>query len=204
MVGVAATLLLLLKWYVVTTATQLMPRVVTTQGPAAPAVVGSAQSHAVSGLAGVGDVASSDAAVYDAIEDQVRARMRPEPMDISGSGAFQDALLIELSQQRVDVVSVEAPVVSWVGVHKDLPETVEVRVRFRSRQGEIDRELAAIGLVVGRYVRSYHLDIPRFEVIIEGVNGSTRRLGVDPEMARRFYLKRISMLGFLRTVLGGE
>ena len=135
--------------------------------------------------------------VLDRMEDELRAQMRPGIVDVKARGDLEDSLLIELRWMHVDVRSVDAKVTKWVGRKQDAPGTAELRVRFKSRAGELDRELAGIGLVVGKYVQHYSLEVPRFEVLVEGLGSTPRMQAVDAKAARLFYLQRQSLVEFL-------
>ena len=97
-----------------------------------------------------------------------------------------------LSELRVDAV-----VTSWSGKKNDIPRSAEVQVGFRSRAGELDRELAAVGLIVGRYIQSYGLDLARFEVLLDAGDAGVRRWPIDPAQSRNYYIQRVSLPDFL-------
>jgi hypothetical protein len=96
-------------------------------------------------------------------------------------------------------LGVEAAVVAWEGKKGEVPRTAEIRVRIRT-DGELDRELASVALVVGKYVHSYNLDVPRLEVLISGVDEAPRRQIIDAGRARLLYAERLSLLDFLTTM----
>ena len=133
---------------------------------------------------------------YAQIEEDLRTQMRGDIREVLDPGGLEDALLIELRSVRVDVASVEARITAWTGRKGDVPKTAELRVRVRSR-GELDRELAGTGLIVGKYVQHYGLDVPLFEVWLDGAGGAGRLTRMDPEMARLFYLKRLDLGEYL-------
>ena len=71
-------------------------------------------------------------------------------------------------------------------------------LRFRS--GELDRELSAVGLVVGKYIQRYSLDVGHFEVVIEQPGGMLLGYVMDPEAARKLYIQRIDLVTFLESL----
>jgi len=179
----------LVHWYVKTTATWVPPAK-ETASTAAAHVSGSTSTLPAAPVMG-------EDAVYDRMEDEIRADMMMDFLDVAQPGDLEDVLLIELRKVHVDVVRVDANVVTWTGRHKDVPQVAEIRIRFRSHPEEIDRELAAIAMVVGKYVQHFNLEVPRFEVVFDGIGDTSRRQILDPEKARQLYLQRISMLDFL-------
>ncbi len=131
------------------------------------------------------------------LEDELRARMRPRPQEVSATASLEDALYVELSRMSLRRLRVEAQVLTWAGRKVQEPKVAEVVVRFESA-GELDRELAAIGLVMGKYVQAYGIEVPRFEAIVEGLDELPRRQSIDAERARLFYVERIGVVDFLR------
>jgi hypothetical protein len=106
-------------------------------------------------------------------------------------GQLEDAVMIELQQLGVRVVRVRAPVTRWTGRKDDDPAAAEVHVTFRSGD-DLDAELGAIQLVVGRYKIAYTLDIPVVEAILEDDEG-TRATRLDAGRAERFAQGRIGL-----------
>jgi hypothetical protein len=134
---------------------------------------------------------------YRLLEDELRVQLRTEPLRIAGPGDFEDALTIELRRVHVDLTRVEAPIRVWGGKKQDVPQVAEVVLAFTSRPGELDRELAGIALVVGRYVAQHEMEVPRFEVYVEGVSSEPRRIAMNAESASRFFLQRITLTQLL-------
>lgn len=134
---------------------------------------------------------------YRLLEDELRVQLRTEPLHIAGPGDFEDALTIELRRVHVDLTRVEAPIRVWGGKKQDVPQVAEVVLAFTSRPGELDRELAGIALVVGRYVAQHGMEVPRFDVYVEGVSAEPRRIAMNAESAQRFFLQRITLTQLL-------
>jgi hypothetical protein len=129
-------------------------------------------------------------------EAELRGRLPPVPRPIKEPGALGDALMLEMTQLGVGVSTVDARVVKWVGRKQDEPKTVEVRVAFRP-SADPSRDLGAIGLVVGRYMRVYRLEVP----ILEVTDTSTlSRSMVDSAQAEAWYLSRLPLVRFLEAV----
>ncbi len=135
------------------------------------------------------------------IDGELRARMRPRPQEVKVAGQLENALYVELSRMELRNLRVEAQVLNWSGRKDPIPKVAEVVIRFESR-GELDRELAAIGLVMGKYVQAFSMAVPRLEAIIEGIDNVPRRQVIDGERARLFYIQRISMVEFLQGMRG--
>ncbi|MFN7147651.1 MAG: hypothetical protein ACK4YP_28035, partial [Myxococcota bacterium] len=130
------------------------------------------------------------------LDAELRKSLSPTPRAVKKAGDLSDALLLELVQQRVQVVAADGLVTKWIGRLGDEPKTAEVRVRYRSG-GDMSRELGAIALVVGRYKRFYHLEMPVFEVTEEGTGGVTT---IDPDKAEAYYQARLTLEELLGSI----
>ncbi len=134
---------------------------------------------------------------YDTMEDELRSRMVTGEFEVRSDDALEMALMVELSRLRVDLVRANAPILEWGGRRGDVPLRAEIRIWFESQPADLDRELAAVGLVIGRYVQRFSLDVSVFEILIQDPDGTIRTRSLDPELARAFYLQRISLLKYL-------
>jgi hypothetical protein len=135
--------------------------------------------------------------LYDKMELELRDRLMPGCLTISREDDLDAALRMELSRLGVLVQSIHAPIVSWGGRHGDVPLAVEIRVWYEGKPDQLDRELGAIGLVVGKYAQNYSLDVRTFEVYVRDAQGETRARSLDAAAARQLYLRRRSLLEFL-------
>ena len=131
------------------------------------------------------------------LDQQLRSRMRSEIGAVVEAGDLEAALYVDLSRMGLADLRVDAVVTSWAGKKNDVPRSAEVQVGFRSRAGELDRELAAVGLIVGRYIQSYGLDLARFEVLLDAGDAGVRRWPIDPAQSRNYYIQRVSLPDFL-------
>ncbi len=180
LVGLGVVVLLLARAYVVDTAGTVLP------------------PHPAVAAQGGGEVPAEPAVdPYAMMESQLRAQMSLDLMEAPSEAIFEEALLIELGRVKLDVASVRVTVGEWAGRKRDVPQSAEFRIKLRFRSGELDRELAGIGLVVGKYIQRYSLEVTHFEVIIEHPDGEAFRYRIDPEAARKFYIQRISLREFL-------
>ncbi|NOY28530.1 MAG: hypothetical protein GXP62_21955 [Oligoflexia bacterium] len=140
-------------------------------------------------------------------------------LDSSSGEALETSLVIELNRIRLSVVRVDVRVLSTEnrivrgtakgsaggasgGVTRaDVPKSVELRIVLRSDGAELDREIAAAALVVGKYVHAEHLDMPVFEVAFQGLaDGKLMRKRIDSQLAQQFSLGRLSMGDFLEAL----
>ncbi len=124
-------------------------------------------------------------------ERRLRAIPLGDARPVSAPGQLEDAMTIELQKLGVRVVRVRAPVTRWTGRKDDDPAAADVHVTFRS-DGDLDAELGAIQLVVGRYKLAYTLDVPVVEAILEDDEGE-RATQLDSERAQRFAQGRIGL-----------
>jgi hypothetical protein len=100
---------------------------------------------------------------------------------------------------RLNVIRVDATVLGWTGKKRDVPHIVELRIDLRSEVGQIDYDLGGVGLVVGKYVQRFGYELPRLEVVFEGIAPTPQRMNLDPEASRQLYLGHRSLLEYLRT-----
>ena len=110
-------------------------------------------------------------------------------------GDLTDAILLDLAQMQVRTRSVDTRVVRWTGRKLDEPRAAEVRIGWDPGD-DPDRELGAIALVVGRYARSYRMDLPVFTV--ENASGAV--LAPRNTDVQEFYLGRLDLHRFLATL----
>jgi hypothetical protein len=109
---------------------------------------------------------------------------------------LSSALLIELSNMRLGPIKVSAPVISWTGAHNDVVEVADIEVRLTTT-GNIEEELAAVGLVVGKYLQHYGFQVRKFSVIVAGSDGVSRERIIDPDAARNLWTGRKNLYEFL-------
>jgi hypothetical protein len=129
------------------------------------------------------------------VEQEIRDLLPKDPRPIQQAGDFTDILTIELQQEHLDVEHVDALITRWGGRHSDQPLSAEIRVTLRS-SGEIEQELGAVGLVVGRYVHLYRLNISLFEVTLIKDDGAFRR-NLNGEKADALYAGTLHLEQFL-------
>ncbi len=151
----------------------------------------------VFGAPRTGPVEPTADALYEEMELSLRNRMVTGCSTIAKEDDLDTALRVELSRLGVQAYSMHAPVLTWGGRKGDMPLAVEIKIWYQGHPGELDRELGAIGLVVGKYAQQYSLDVRAFEVTVRDASGQARVRTLDPTQARQFYLRRSSLLEFL-------
>ena len=135
---------------------------------------------------------------YEALEDDLREQLKEGILDIPGDTEFEDALMIELRRVRLNVGFVRVKIGSWAGRKKDLPDNVAFQIKLNTKEGELDRDLGALGLVMGKYIQHYGINATELNVLIESADG-IRKVRMNPEVARRFFTHRESLEDFLTT-----
>jgi hypothetical protein len=131
------------------------------------------------------------------MEQALRDQLMEGILDIGGEEAFEVALLIELRRVRLDVAWARVKIESWAGRNKDIPEKVRFQVRLRGRADDLDQDLGALGLVLGKYIQHYGLETIAIEVLLEDESGSVRQVRMQSSSARRFFTHRMSLEEFL-------
>jgi hypothetical protein len=134
---------------------------------------------------------------FEGMEQALRDQLMEGILDIGGEEAFEVALLIELRRVRLDVAWARVKIESWAGRNKDIPEKVRFQVRLRGRADDLDQDLGALGLVLGKYIQHYGLETIAIEVLLEDESGSVRQVRMQSSSARRFFTHRMSLEEFL-------
>ncbi|MCK6508148.1 hypothetical protein L6R53_33080 [Myxococcota bacterium] len=139
---------------------------------------------------------------YDALERELRGQMMSGVQEVPDAEALESALLIELNRVRLQVVQIDVTVLAPPpvppGEAAGALEVVELRLRLRTDGQELDRELGAAALVVGKYMTHHALGVPLLEVAFEGLaDGKLMRRSLDAEQAQQLYLARLSLADFL-------
>ena len=143
------------------------------------------------------EVEADDGVFYEEMERELRNRMMSGTVTITRDDDLETALMIELSRLDIHARHVHAPILRWGGRRGDVPLDVEIKIWYPGVEGELDQELASVGLVVGKYAQHYSLDVRAFEVFIEGDDGAQRKHNIDIDAARQFYLRRSTLVKFL-------
>ena len=135
---------------------------------------------------------------YAMLESELRAQMSLDLLEVTSESTFEEALFIELGRVKLDVASVRVTATDWAGRNRDVPKSAEFRLRLRFRSGELDRELAAVGLVLGKYIQRYSLEVPYLEVVMASPEGGEAKMfQLEPDSARRFYIQRVDLKEYL-------
>ncbi len=93
---------------------------------------------------------------------------------------------------------VRVKIESWAGRKKDVPQDVRFQVRLRGKSEAIDRDLGALGLMLGKYVQHYGIEARDIHVLIEDQDAKVREVKMNPDVARRFFTNRMSLEEFLQ------
>ena len=140
---------------------------------------------------------------YETLEDTLRNELMEGILDIPGETEFEDALLIELRRVRVDVRSVRVKIATWAGRKKDIPDEVSFQIKVVARDGELDRDLGGLGLVLGKYIQHYGLQVSNLDIVLSADDG-LRKIRMNPETARRYFTHRVSLERFLSSAFAAQ
>ena len=133
------------------------------------------------------------------IEDAVRTSVGDEIIPLNPESSFEDILHVELQRVGITSVQVRASVTKWTGRKQEVPKEIDVRLRVEGT-GELDRDLTTISLIFAKYIEFYFLDVLRLEVCIAPDEDTFLCTPLNPEVIRRFYLKRIEYDVFFQDV----
>ncbi len=190
-VGVAVTMMWV--WYVQTNATAQFSsrsKVAVQATPKLPAPMSEVEIE-------------KEVSPYETLEDTLRNELMEGILDIPGETEFEDALLIELRRVRVDVRSVRVKINTWAGRKNDIPDDVSFQVKVVARDGELDRDLGGLGLVLGKYIQHYGLQVSSLDILLSAEDG-LRKIRMNPETARRYFTHRVSLERFLTSGFAAE
>ena len=140
---------------------------------------------------------------YETLEDTLRNDLMEGILDIPGETEFEDALLIELRRVRVDVRSVRVRINTWAGRKNDIPDDVSFQIKVVARNGELDRDLGGLGLVLGKYIQHYGLQVSALDIVL-GAEDGLRKIQMNPETARRYFTHRVSLERFLSSAFASD
>ena len=124
------------------------------------------------------------------IENEVREKVGEDIIPLNPESSFEDILHVELQRNGITSIKIRASVTEWTGRKLDQPKKIDVRLRAEST-GEIDRDIATISFIFGKYIEYYFMDVERLEVCFSSDPDSYLCGALNPEIIRRFYLKRI-------------
>lgn len=137
---------------------------------------------------------------YDRLEQDIRQRTSMNVALIRSAEELEDTMYVELHQAGLDLVSAQTEVLRWGGPQQDVPKSTNFRIRIRSREGQLDRELGTVALIVGKYIDRYDMEVPQFEVILESPQQEPIRWRLDAETARYLFEQRLSLWQFLNNL----
>ena len=198
MVGILV--MMMVNAHVRSTAMWVSPRTVSsTQTGAADEVVAEPEEK-IEVVDVVTEVKSETPFALRTASDDLRNRLSPGVIDMKGRvDDLSTALLVELSRMELGPVKVQAPVLAWGGARNDMPEAVDIHVLLQSRD-ELEWEIGAVGLVIGKYVQSYDLEVERLQLSLQSEDGTLKRIQIDPDLTRQFYRNRVDLFGFLQAL----
>ena len=117
--------------------------------------------------------------------------------DITTAEELEEALFFDLARLHILGVKVQAEIVEFAGDEENpVPDKVTIAIQADSF-GEPDRELAAIGLVVGKYITLQHLDVLVFKVQLLADNGKGWKRQPSGERAGALYSRDLSVTEYL-------
>ena len=134
-------------------------------------------------------VKQSDIPIW-AIEAEVREKVGEDIIPLNPESSLEDILHVELQRNGITSTKMRASVTEWTGRKLDQPKKIDVRLRAEST-GELDRDIATISLIFGKYIEYYFMDVERLEVCFAPDAENYLCTSLDPKVIRRFYLKRI-------------
>ena len=173
-----AMIFLVIRWYVGATATAQFPTGEQLDQTISP-----------SGFADVPLSAESDP-FFD-LDTELRSQIRPACLSITPETLVEDVMTVELDAFDIDVVGIRASIVEWTGRKLDRPRTGTFRFRVKG-DDSYEYQLAAIALVIGKYMENYVMDVAKLEVTIDTTQKSLQ-FELDPDLVARYYRQNIEL-----------
>jgi len=133
------------------------------------------------------------------LETQIRGSLRNDTQIVSPSSSLADALRIDLEYANLDIQFINAKVMSWKGRHLQDPREAKITISIFS-DGEADREIATISMIVSKYTERYLIDMEKFTVVFQLEEGAFQK-DISVLDARSLLLQPGSLEQFLNTVM---
>jgi len=134
---------------------------------------------------------------YAAMEADIRRRMSMDLEDISAQGDLEDAMYIELPRAGLRNIRADAEVLRWTG---GAPDVARFSIRIRSETNQLDHDLGAVAIVIGKYIARYNLSVTSLDVILESDGRDPTRWTLNPESTRELWNQKIDLFEFLKTL----
>ncbi|MEC8379875.1 MAG: hypothetical protein VXZ96_06115 [Myxococcota bacterium] len=171
-------ILLVIRWYVGATATAQFPTSEQLDQNASP-----------SGFADL-SLLEEDDPLFE-LDTALRSQIRPACLSITPETLVEDVMTVELDAFDIDVIGIRASIVEWTGRKLDRPRTGTFRFRVKG-DDSYEYQLAAIALVVGKYMENYVMDVAKLEVTIDTKQNSMQ-FELDPDLVSRYYRQNIDL-----------
>ena len=136
------------------------------------------------------EIVSASSSPIWSLESSIRKEVGEDIIPLNPESSFEDILHIELQRTGITSIKIRAAVTEWTGRKLDQPKKIDVRIRAEST-GELDRDIATLSLIMGKYIEYYFLDVERLEVCLSPDEDSYLCSALNSEVIRRYYLKRI-------------
>lgn len=134
-----------------------------------------------------------------ATEKSLRSQLREDIQKVSPENSLDDALRIELSYMKMDIVRIDASVLGWRGRLLDEPKGAKIKIVINS-SGDIEDELALIAMMVAKYTERYTLDMKSFVVVLQMGNGKALSKEIPTDAARTLLLQPGSLPQFFQSI----
>ena len=134
------------------------------------------------------------------IETKLRKSLSEDIIPLVPTASFEDILQVELARFRLQSINIEAKVTKWTGRKEDRPQKAKVSLTIDGT-GEIDHDIAAVSLILGKYMEQYFMDIDELELCLDTEENVLLCASLDAEVAREFYLQRVSYPRFFEKII---
>jgi hypothetical protein len=133
------------------------------------------------------------------LEAKIRGSLRNDTQIVSPSSSLSDALRIDLEYSNLDIQFINAKVMSWKGRLLQDPREAKITISIFS-DGEADREIATISMIVAKYTERYLINMEKFTVVFQLEEGAFQK-DIAVMDARNLLLQPGSLEKFLNTVM---
>lgn len=134
------------------------------------------------------------------VEKRLRNTMSDEIIPLHPDASFEDILQVEFNRFGIRPIKMRAEVLAWTGRKEDQPKTARLRAQLEG-SGALDEDITAVALVLGKYMERYFMDMEDIELCLDFDEDFFLCAMLDAEVARRFYLQRMSYPDFIAKIL---
>ena len=131
-------------------------------------------------------------------EDSLKSKLRVNTQMVTPTQGLADALRIDLEYVGLEIIRIEAEVLSWTGRKLDQPKSAKVAL-YLDASDQFEEDLILASLVVAKYAVRYFLDMDSFDLYLKIDDGYMKKV-IPTERARFLLIQPGSLADFINTL----